>query len=97
MSRLPRQLLDSNSGGDFLQGAKALARDVTGVNEARGSIVLGPKSVAQGIAAPGGHAFHPHGTSISEDSGSGSAAAWPEKYKGNDRKPFPAWKGLQAL
>ena len=38
MSRLPRQLLDGNSGGDFLQGAKALARDVTGVNAALGPV-----------------------------------------------------------
>ena len=73
MSRLPSQLLDSNEGGASLQGAKALARDVTVVNEARGPIVLGPKSLAQGIAAPGGHASYPHGTSISKDSGSGSA------------------------
>ena len=49
-SRLPRQLLDSNSGGDSLQGAKALAHDVTVVNEARGPNLLGPKSAAQGIA-----------------------------------------------
>ena len=74
MSCLPRQLLDSNSGVDSLQGAAAPARNVTVINEAPGPIVLGPESMAQGIAAPGGHTSYPHVTSTSKDSGSESAA-----------------------
>jgi hypothetical protein len=57
----------------LLQGAKALARDVTVVDEDIGAIVPGNKAVALGIAEPSDRAFYPPGTSTSKDSGPGSA------------------------
>jgi len=48
------------------------------------------------ITEPGDLASYPYGTSTSKDSTSGLSFRVPEIYKGNGRKAFPGWKGLQA-
>jgi hypothetical protein len=94
-SRLLRQLLDSNQGGDFLQGAKALARDVTVVNETPRSIVCGPNSETQGIAAPDNHASYLHGTSISKIPVQDQPQRGRQYIKGTTGKRSPGGKAYR--